>query len=199
MHTILLQGYKKAIDINIITSVTDQYGTILYVNKKFCEVSQYTEEELLGYNHRIINSGFHPSDFFAEMWTTIRSGNIWQGEIKNKAKDGSFYWVDTLILPVQHQTGTQYLSLRILITERKNLEAKKEEYLKSLEEIVQLVSHTLRKPLVSILGLMQLDPESLTETDRKKFYNYLKASASDLDNFTKEFTDYIYIIKNRLR
>lgn len=119
-----LQAYLSAFNEVAIVSVTDLKGNILYVNDKFVEVSQYSKGELFGKNHRIIKSNFHSKEFFNEMWATIASGKPWRAEIKNKAKDGSFYWVDTVIIPVKDKNGQpfQYLSIRNLVTAQKENE-----------------------------------------------------------------------------
>ncbi|MEK7148531.1 MAG: PAS domain-containing protein [Patescibacteria group bacterium] len=127
----------EALSENAIFSLTDEKGDIVFVNNKFIEISQYAVDELLGQNHRILKSGHQPQEIFVDLWATISRGKIWRGEIKNRAKDGSYYWVDATIVPIPGPDGKpkNYAALRTIINDKKEIEAKNKKYVEDLEKI----------------------------------------------------------------
>jgi PAS domain S-box-containing protein len=160
-----LETQKFALDQHSIVSIADQKGIITYVNDKFCQISRYGRDELIGQNHRILNSGYHPHAFFCEMWRVIGQGDVWQGVVRNRKKNGDLYWVDTTIVPFMDAGNKpyQFVSIRTDITERKRFEedlihAKEaaEEASCAKSEFLSRMSHELRTPLNAIIGFTQL-------------------------------------------
>ena len=186
-----LTDVKFALDQSAIVATTEVTGEITYVNDKFCRISGYAREELLGHDHRIVNSGFHPKEFFRSLWGTIAGGQIWHGEIRNRAKDGSLYWVDTTIVPFVDGTGMpyQFMAIRFDITERKRAEAKllEQQTLARLGEMAAVVAHEVKNPLAGISGALQVISSRLPVdgSDRAVIGDILKRIGS-LNNMVQD-------------
>ena len=196
----ILSAYRQAVDQSVISSITDVKGRITFVNERFCEVSKYTAGELIGQDHNIIRSDFHSKGFFREMWRVIANGGVWHGEIKNKAKDGGHYWVDSVIVPIKNNQGKpiQYLSLRTLISERKAKEEKSHEaHVAAIESMLFKVSHEVRQPVAQILGLSELMEKNVaSEQEFRMMLSSIRNAALALDSYTRELALFMNKIKN---
>jgi PAS domain S-box-containing protein len=193
-----IADYKYALEESSIVAITDQKGVISHANDNFCKISKYSREELIGQDHRIINSGYHSKEFIKDLWVTIANGKIWNGELKNRAKDGSIYWVDTTIVPFLNDEGKpyQYLAIRADITERKSvieeinmlntdLENRVKERTEEMESFSYSVSHDLRAPLRAVNGYAQIleeDYKNMLDTEGKRLLGEVKQNAMKMGN-----------------
>lgn len=197
-----LDFIRHALDQSAIVAVTDKTGTIIHVNDKFCQISKYSREELIGQNHRIINSGHHSKEFFTEMWKTIANGKIWEGEIRNRAKDGSYYWVNTTIVPFTDEKGHpfQYVSIRYEITQRKNAEEQLRIYADKLEtsnrelqDFASIAAHDLQEPLRKIMAFgdrLQTRYRESIPLEGKDYLDRMLASASRMRRLIDDLLTY---------
>ncbi|WP_016952277.1 bifunctional diguanylate cyclase/phosphodiesterase [Anabaena sp. PCC 7108] len=176
-----LSSFKYALDQSAIVAITDANGVITYANDRFCQISQYNREELVGHTHQIVNSGYHSQEFFAQMWQTISHGHIWRGEIRNRSKDGSFYWVNSTIVPFLDALGKpfQYLAIRTDIT---NLHDEL-RLRKQAEE--QLIHNAFHDPLTGLPNRTLLEERlelAINRAKRLESYHYAVLFL-DLDRF----------------
>ncbi len=182
-----LEYQKLAIDESAIVAATDAKGDIIYANDKFCEISKYSREEVLGQNHRILKSNHHSDEFFVNMWKTISSGKIWRGEVCNKNKEGNIYWVYTTIIPYMNEKNRpyRYQAIRFEITKRKELEAEIVNYTKGLEKLIEARTHELEQKTIL---LEETNEETIVQNEKLKAKNkYIQKSI----NYAKRIQDAI--------
>ncbi|MFT4764589.1 MAG: two-component system sensor histidine kinase/response regulator [Oleispira sp.] len=194
-----LNEQQFALDQHAIVAITDIKGTITFVNQRFCDISGYSEEELLGQNHRILNSGTHDKSFWGEMFRTIASGDVFHGEICNKTKNGDEYWVDTTIVPFlnEDKASSRYISIRTDITHAKNSELSLQEAKESAEtgsqaksEFLANMSHEIRTPMNGVIGMTNLLLSTQLNKDQYSFAKTVKNSAESLLSIINDILDF---------
>jgi PAS domain S-box-containing protein len=185
--------FKQALDEHTILSITGMDGKIVYVNRKFCDVSGYSKSELMGQDHRIINSGCHSKEFFKNLWGTILSGSVWRGEVCNRRKDGSIYWMYTTIVPFLDERKRPYKFIAISsdITEMKfherqlkHMEHDLDQKNREMQSIVFAVSHDLRSPLRNVQGFASMLSEHVNNL--KKLTENISTENSGVQNTINE-------------
>lgn len=193
-----ISDYKLALDESGSVTISDSNGIIKEVNDNFCKKTKYSKDEVIGKSHNISNSGFHPRDFFTNLWGTITKGEIWRGEIKNKAKDGSFYWVNTTIIPFLDETGKpyQYVSVRFDITNRKSVEA---DLIKAKQaadaanraksQFLANMSHEIRTPMNAVIGFSELLSKSVQDTKQLSQVESIRSSGKNLLQIINDLLD----------
>lgn len=210
VHDIMLVGLsgeefnnlKSAIDEAAIVAITNKQGVITYVNDKFCGISKYTREELMGNTHQIINSGFHPKEFFVDMWETISTGKVWEGEIRNRAKDGTFYWVNTTIVPFldENMIPVRFVAVRYDITEKIStqeklkVEARKLTLSnKELQDFASVAAHDLQEPLRKIQSFadrLRLKSSSALDAETIDYLERIQKSSFRMQTLINDLLDY---------
>jgi PAS domain S-box-containing protein len=196
-----LEAFKRALDEHAIVAITDAAGRITYVNDKFCAISGFAREELLGQDHRINNGGGHPKAFFADLWDTILAGRVWKGEIRNKAKDGTIYWVDTTLVPFLGPDGRpfQFVAIRADITVRKQAEEALLEADRRKDEYLATLAHELRNPLAPIrTGAYVLGLQSTLEPGDRQIVNLIAHQAAQMARLVDDLLDVSRISRGRL-
>ncbi len=198
---------KYALDQHALVSVTDICGTITYANSQFCEISGYSITELIGSNHRILNSGVHENTFFDELYRTISSGHVWHGEICNRSKSGNLYWVGTTVTPFRGSDGKpkSYISIRTDITEQKLYgqelsEAKDaaESAVRAKGEFLASMSHEIRTPMNGVIGMLNLLSRADLQDDHQHKVSVAKSSAQSLLTLINDILDFSKVDAGKL-
>lgn len=197
-----LRDLQYAVDQAGIVLNTDTQGRIIYVNEKFCELTQYSRDELIGKTHEIVSSNYHPKSFFKDLWQTISQGQVWRGEIKNKSKNNQFHWLDTTIVPFLDDDGEpyQYMTVQFDITERKNTEKEKLElekqrqHLQKMEAVGRLaggIAHEFNNMLLPIVGLsdLMLQDDGINKK-HKEWLSLINKSASRSAGLVRQMLDF---------
>ncbi|WP_270181555.1 PAS domain S-box protein [Alkalihalobacillus sp. CinArs1] len=186
-----LKDMKYALDESALVSITDKQGRITSVNNRFCKTSGYSKEELMGKEHKILDSGYHPPAFFHEMEKKIANGEVWKGEINNQKKDGEIFWVDTTVVPFLDDKGEpyQYVYIRKDITNRKQTEEflRTSDKLSVIGELAAGVAHEIRNPLTSLKGFTQILKSRLSDESDQEFIKIMMSELDRINMIVNEF------------
>ena len=214
-----LEQLKNVLDESSLVALTDKYGTITYVNEMFCKISKYSQEDLIGKNHRILKSGHHPPEFYQGMWNVISQGKVWRGDIKNKAKDGTYYWVKTVIMPLFDNKGSisEYISVRTDITDHKKIQEQLQtsqkiikHQLYEMKEIdfqkdtfVSMIAHELRTPLSPIMMHCEIlkNPDIIGKLnpDQLEAINAIYRNSNRLEKIVRNLLDVEKLDMNKMK
>ena len=214
-----LEQLKNVLDESSLVALTDKYGTITYVNEMFCKISKYSQEDLIGKNHRILKSGHHPPEFYQRMWNVISQGKVWRGDIKNKAKDGTYYWVKTVIMPLFDNKGSisEYISVRTDITDHKKIQEQLQtsqkiikHQLYEMKEIdfqkdafVSMIAHELRTPLSPIMMHCEIlkNPDIIGKLnpDQLEAINAIYRNSNRLEKIVRNLLDVEKLDMNKMK
>jgi PAS domain S-box-containing protein len=204
---IQLDNLKFALDEHAIVSITDTAGNITYANDKFCQISGYAREALIGKSHRIVKSGRHSPEFFSALWETITSGEVWHGEICNRASDGHEYWVAATIVPFLDEFGLpyEYIAIRTDITARRHWEVgliqardAAEAANRAKSDFLANMSHEIRTPMNGILGMTELALDTALDDEQREYLQIVKSSAESLLTIINDILDFSKIEAGKL-
>jgi PAS domain S-box-containing protein len=178
-----LHHYKKALDRSAMLAVTDLHGNYIDVNNKFCDVSGYSRHELLGKNPRMLNSEHHPKSFWTNMYNSLQEAHVWRGEIRNKTKDGRFFWVDMSVVPVYDENNHiyKYMAIAYPITDRKMAEIRSDKIHRELMTFMYKASHNLRGPVATLSGLINVAQMEVQDPLSTRYIKMLGERANHLE------------------
>lgn len=201
--------FKDALNKIAIVAITDKNAVIKYVNDNFCTISQFTRKEIIGNTDKIVRSNHHPISFHKNILAIVSSGNTWFGEVKNKAKDGTFYWTDTAIIPFTNKSGEvyEYMAIKLDITKKKEAEEllaskyvkKLEDKNKQLEQFSYIASHDLQEPLRTITSFSDIlysEYNDKLDDQAKQIFSFIKQATGRMSSLIKNLLDYSRIGQN---